>query len=338
MAKSWHNLQKLIRKLQEKPCSVSELATYLGSSERTIYRHLDVLRVDHFGFKFIDTPGSERKYLIEKSETEIPKDLIRNLDKMRESLKAGGNHKFNGLLNTIRKILDPATEENPKGRPVWQLNPHFHIDHGPMAEFSKTDPTVSRLLDAIDQQQVLKLRYASANGVETFSFHPYKLSLRVGRLYLLGVRTDAPKTVINLVCDRIQQIMSTSATFAPVDFDADLFYKYCFGQWIPRNELGLKPEIIELELKSPWTIRLFKEAHFNPAAKVYTQGRRTLCELKLYLTADLENFLLGLTPWIKVLKPSKLNHGIQLRMKEYLGLNEKGSSPVLIHNSEYKLS
>jgi len=314
MSTTYEKLNRLKTRLQAGPATVQELCASTGCNTRTLYRHLEALENDGVGLRKIKGDGRERRYYIEPEVPAVPPVLLQGLQKMQKELASGGNHRHAKIIPSVLNYLQP---EKPIGTvpEAITLDPCFELDHGPLSEFASSEDKVEKLLIAIHARKVLNLAYAHRDGnIEKIDFQPWHVVLRVGRLYLLGAR-EGKSTVESLVVSRIKMSTATSRYFVRPEFDVREYYRYCFGQWVPRQK-GVKPLQIVLAPRDAWGQILFSESNFNPPAKIRTTREGVRIELKLYDTPDLRKWLLGLIPEIDVLEPISLREALRQQAKE----------------------
>ena len=207
----------------------------------------------------------------------------------------------------------------------------FHLDHGPLAEHihlrqGPRDKMIDSILSAISRQVRIRVSYTKTEAASKkrqtnkFLFDPYYLSLRVGKLYLVGTHPeDKTGTLVSLVFKRITMVSDTADTFER-NARATLkdHYKHCFGQWVPRGDA--KPLDITLKVDAGWLLDLFSESNFNPEAQVEPGNEGGQVRLKLYDTPDLESWLFGLHPHAQVVTPEKLRLRLKARALEAVKL------------------
>lgn len=317
MSSTYEKLNRLKTRLAAGPATVQELCVSTGCNARTVYRHLEALEAGNSGLRKVKGDGKTRRYFLEQSTPAVPPALVQGLQKMQKELAAGGNHRHAKLVPAVLSYLKPETPLGTVPEAI-SLDSRFELDHGPLSEFASSEDRVEKLLAAIHSGQTLALSYEHRDGsLERVDFQPYHVVLRVGRLYLLGVR-EGKTTVESLVVRRIRMTATTPRFFHRPDFDVKEYYKYCFGQWVPRQK-GVKPLSIVLAPRDSWGRLLFSESHFNPPAKTRTtrEGEERV-ELKLYDTPDLRKWLISLMPEVEVLEPMELRQALRATAKEIL--------------------
>lgn len=322
MSTTYDKLNRLKECLASGPVTVQELCVSTGCNQRTLYRHLESLEAANCGLRKQKAEGKVCRYFIEASAPSVPPALVSGLQKMQKELAFGGNHRHAKIIPSVLAYLQP---EKPAGTlpEAITLDSRFELDHGPLSEYASSADKVERLLAAVHTGKVLSIQYEHRDGsMERIEFQPYHVVLRVGRLYLLGAR-EGKNTVECLVVGRVKMSTATARFFTRPDFDVQEYYKYCFGQWVPRQK-GEKPLTIVLAPRNAWGRLLFAESHFNPPAKIRDTREGVRVELKLYNTPDLRKWLLGLMPEVEVLEPAGLRQELRKLAKEAFDMLEQG--------------
>jgi len=314
--------------------SIDELSVRMGIDSRSVFRYLDRLEASGRLINAQIRSGRVKEYWIATETPETPQDLITSLLKMDQSMTEGGVRKYHKLLMQAVNQLDPTAKKlgsKPKKREALriEIEPHFHLDHGPLAEYNRpeslTDKTMDKILLAIQNQNLLHLQYVKADSKgrahQLIDFEPYFLSLRVGKLYLVGSLLGQKKLeLVSLVYKRIKMVTIDSNRKFERDVKASLdnYYKHCFGQWVPRGEA--KKLDITLKVDETWLLEMFHESNFNPQATIETTGKGGLVHLTLFDTPDLESWLFSLHPHAQILQPRVLRDRLRQRATQALAL------------------
>jgi predicted DNA-binding transcriptional regulator YafY len=316
--------------------SVDELTHLMGIDSRSVFRYLERLTKTGCEVSNQTRNGRVKEYWITQAKPEVPQDLIDKLQKMDQTMTSGGIRKYHKTILQAISQLSPQTEFTgaTKVSPSVKfstgrsdIEPNFHLDHGPLAEYHNPDSLKDRMMDqimtAIQNQSRIRITYNKVdkgNKKEPFMllFEPYFLSLRVGKLYLVGCHQDQKKKpLVSIVFRRIRMITDTGIKFDR-DPKANLadYYKHCFGQWIPRED-AKKLDIL-LKVDQSWLLELFNESNFHPEASIETTGQGGTVRLCLYDTPDLESWLFGLHPHAQVIEPKALRLRLKNRASEAL--------------------
>lgn len=330
MASKHEKINMLIEYMKDEPRSIIALSNFLNVSERTIFRYLLDIEKGKTGLVKLNDGSKEILYSVMDERLQlVPPSMISTLSQIRRDLVRTGNHKYHQALDTIIEVLDPQNKSDltPKRKAI-NSDPSCYINHGPFAENARNEPKpVAKALQAIEERRVIKLIYIHGTNElpidslddeesEEFSFNPYYVVLRIGRLYLLGAREEDPNKIVPYPFSRIKRLKVTSKKYPPNKFDPEEYYKYCVGQWVPIPK-PLKPDKIVLEVKKEWVIRQFRESHFDKDVKIInSRVGYPKMELYLYITPDLENMVMQYMPHVRVLSPKKLVNSIQERLKQ----------------------
>jgi|GEM_PF-2211187 len=302
--------------------TIDELSTKMGIDSRSVFRYLDRLQASGRQVSAQFRTGRTKEYWIPTEISSPPQELIQALQKMDQAMTEGGVRKYHKILTQVIQHLNPLPKPDlsiPAGLNKFgnEIEPFFHLDHGPLAEHNKSDSltaqTMDKILGAIQNQNCLKIQYAKSGQkkTETILFEPYFLSLRVGKLYLVGTYSGESR-LVSLVFKRFKMISVESQTFKR-NTRANLqdFYKHCFGQWVPREDA--KKIDITLKIEEAWLLDIFQESNFNPSVTIEAAETSTIVKLCLYDTPDLESWLFSLHPHARVISPRSLRERLRIR-------------------------
>jgi predicted DNA-binding transcriptional regulator YafY len=161
----------------------------------------------------------------------------------------------------------------------------------------------------------VRIDYANPDGRHnSFVFHPYRICLRIGVLYVAGRQGGHDGQVRLLRIVRIRRCLSLGESFAPPAFDPAALYRFCFGQW-SRQE-GQEPENVTLWLRSPWLKGHLEAGRFDPPAKITHQEGKTLFKLRVLIHPDFTNWVMSLVPDAIPLEPKRLRDEVQRRLAQ----------------------
>lgn len=307
--------------LNGKVLTLSDIAEELAIEIRSAFRYL--IRLEKMGYTIqsnLQMHSRTKEYWIDGQQKSTPISLVERLRKMDIDLTLGGTRKYHKLLLETIEYCDPNQEVKSAQNTLGDVEPYFHVDHGPLSEqipaTGKRDQIIDHLLEAIRYQCVLQIQYLHAGQSQPSSMmcEPYFLSLRVGKLYLLCKVLDKESNdkMQILVFRRIRMVTKTSKVFTRnAKLLADDFYQHCFGQWVPRQKE--KVETIQLRPITSWTKDFLSETHFEPPLRFNEKGDAIL---QLYITPDLENWILGLLPDVQILGPESLKKKLKNRIQK----------------------
>jgi predicted DNA-binding transcriptional regulator YafY len=174
---------------------------------------------------------------------------------------------------------------------------------------------LERLERSIAQRRALRIDYTNPDGRQTsFVFHPYRICLRIGVLYLAGRQggVDGPVRLLRLV--RIRRCLSLGEAFQPPSFDPTALYRYCFGQWSKQE--GQQPENVTLWIRAPWLKGHLEAGRFDPPAKFVSQDGKWLFKWRVVQHPDFINWVMSLLPDALPLEPKSLKEEVHRRMQE----------------------
>ena len=116
----------------------------------------------------------------------------------------------------------------------------------------------------------------------------------------------------NYMFEHIESMSETNHSSPRFNFDARTHYIYTFGKYTDTS----KPEDITLEIRSKWLQTQFERAHFYPAiSKRLDRNKNMIVDMKLRITPDFLNWLMGSSSDIRILKPASLREKIKQKMK-----------------------
>lgn len=307
--------------------TIEELSAKMGLDSRSVFRYMERVAATGKAIKAGIRHGRIKEYWTPQEQSSVPSDLISALVRMDQSMTQGGVRKYHKLLMRAIEQLDPR---NPQTAPAQiDSEPYFHLDHGPFAEYSEasslTSQTMDRLLQAIQNRNPVRLQYQRTGQgqrkTESILFEPYFLSLRIGKLYLIGIQPEISKRqLVSLVYRRIKMVTVDTRNQFERDSRVNLsdFYRHCFGQWVPRGD-AKKLDVV-LKVDESWLMELFHESHFNPQASLETTGQGGTVRLSLYDTPDLESWLFSLHPHAQVVQPRALRQRLRARAQAALSM------------------
>ncbi len=300
--------------------TVDELSQKMGLDTRSVFRYMERIASTGRNIKAEIRNGRTKEYWIPQETQDIPSELIANLLRMDQSMTQAGVRKYHKVLMQAAQQLDPRNTKPSAAK--LDPEPFFHIDHGPFAEYSEAESLTSqgmdKILQAMQNNNPLRLQYQRTEQgqrkLQTIHFEPYFLSLRVGKLYLVGIQPEVSKRqLVSLVYKRIKMLTIEKGKTFERDSRVSLndFYKYCFGQWVPRGDS--KKVEITLKIDESWLMDLFQESHFNPPAELNVTPKGGTAKLSLFDTPDLETWLFSLLPSAEVIQPKSLRERLRKR-------------------------
>ncbi len=304
---------RLERLLSQSPSGLTlqALSSSLGVDARTGKRYL--AEWEALGRPLLrrkEGSGLTLRYALPQEENSAP-TLAKAMQKARDELRKGGNLKH-------ARILDQAIAHFEKQPPSDSLDLEaiYHIDHGPLSDADPDRGILERLERAIASRRAVRIDYANSDGRQSsFIFHPYRICLRIGALYVAGKQANENQEekvrVLRLI--RIKRCLSLGTEFAPPAFDPAALYRFSFGQW-PRQE-GQQPENVTLWLRAPWLKGHLEAGRFDPPAKFVHQDGKWLFKWRVVQHPDFINWVLSLLPDAIPLEPKTLRSEVARRIQ-----------------------
>ena len=308
----------LIKSKLKTPMTVTMLADALGCSPRTVFRHLEVIEQENCGLRKIKREGETRYVIQVEEQANFNQSVVKQLEKIKKNLPATSapDIKTMKLLDKVIGVLQTTDPEEFKPEAVT-TDPDYVLDYGPFCDDKIQDAMVNRALKAIHEGFALKIRYrpsTSEEEIKTCEIFPVKVILRIDTLYLVAGEVDEKGEEVfkNYLFENIESMSETNHSSPRFNFDARTHYIYTFGKYTDTS----KPEDITLEIRSKWLQTQFERAHFYPAiSKRLDRNKNMIVDMKLRITPDFLNWLMGSSSDIRILKPASLREKIKQKMK-----------------------
>jgi len=321
MATGYEKINHIKSKLKT-PMSVSSLAKALDCSQRTVFRHLEVIEAENCGLRKIKREG-ETLYVIQTDEqANFNQTMVKQLEKIKKNLSSttATDIKTTKLLDKVIGILQTTNPDEFKPEAIT-TDPDYVLDYGPFCDDKLQDTMVNRALKAIHEGFALKIKYrpsTAKDDVISVEIFPVKVILRMDTLYLVAASVDEKENQIfkNYLFENIESMSETNHPSPKIIFDAKVHYMYAFGKYTDEK---LKPEDISLEVRNKWLQTQFERSHFYPEiSKRFDRNKNMIVDMKLRVTPDFKTWLLGVSPDIRILKPASLREEIKQMMKKAL--------------------
>jgi predicted DNA-binding transcriptional regulator YafY len=257
--------------------------------------------------------GRTLRYALPQEESGAPgalPGLLKSLQKARDELRKGGNLKHARVLEQAMAHF----EKRPEGE-VLDVEAVYHIDHGPLSDGEPDKALLERIERAIALRRGMRIDYTNPDGKQnTFVFHPYRICLRIGVLYVAGRQGGKEGQIRLLRLTRIRRCLSLGEGFAPPEFDPAALYRYCFGQWSRQDRQ--EPENVTLWLRSPWLRGHLEATRFDPPAKLTQQDGKWLFKVRVLIHPDFVNWVMSLVPDAIPMEPAKLRDEVKTRLSQ----------------------
>ena len=323
MATGYEKISVIKSKLT-KPMTVAQLAEAMGCGPRTIFRHLEFLMKENCGLRrYKDKAAGETFYVIQSEEKQnFNQDIVKQLEKLKKTFSetSPSDVKSRKVVDKVVNMLQTTDPDDFKAEAVT-LDQNYILDYGPFCDSHMADTFVNNILKAIRNRFMVKLNYrSSANGEsKVIVVRPVKVIMRIDTLYLVAADDtfEETQTFKNYMFENIISFSISTRSFAKIDFDAGLHYKYAFGKYTTME----KPEDVSLLVKreSCWLQTQFKKSSFNPPADCrMNKDGSMVVNLKVRLTPDFKSWLMGMSSDVRILKPVSLKNEIVEMLKKAL--------------------
>jgi len=179
-------------------------------------------------------------------------------------------------------------------------------------DYRAFDDLLDRLVRALIDQHRMRIDYAGVSGEGKFhDFDPYTLVAYRGGLYLVGY-SHLYRGIIWLAVERIRTAEKLTARFDyPKRYTPAKYTEGMFG-------IIEGPETrVELLLLNPETAAFLSSRRLHPTQQF--RRRRdgtTRLTMKVRGTTELVSWILSLTPWVKVLRPTSLRDEVAARLQD----------------------
>ena len=321
MASGYEKINLVKAKLKN-PMTIKQLAEALDCSERTMFRHIEVIQAENCGLHKIKAEG-ETRYVIQTEEAaNFNQEVVKKLEKLKKSFSSNPADMKNRKM--VDKIIDMLSTTDPdefKAEAVT-LDPNYILDYGPFCDNHIVDTMVNKVLKAIREGFKIRINYkysARAEDSDEIVVSPVKVIMRMDTLYLIAADDTYDKTQIfkNYMFENIVNVNVTNESVQPMPFDPAIHYQYAFGKYTDTS----KPQDVSLLIgpESKWLQTQFAKSSFHPEATMRTdKNKNMVVDLKIRITPDFKTWLLGVSPNVKILKPESLKAEIITMLKDAL--------------------
>ncbi len=311
----------LIKSKLKTPMTVTDLATALGCSSRTVFRHLEVIEQENCGLRKIKREGETRYVIQVEEKANFNQSVVKQLEKIKKNLSVtfAADLKTTKLLDKVISVLQTTDPDDFKPEAIM-TDPDYVLDYGPFCDNKLQDSMVNRALKAIHEGFALKIRYRHSTSeaeVMTSEIFPVKVIMRMDTLYLVaGSFNEKGEQIFkNYIFENIESMTETNHSSPKFTFDARVHYMYAFGKYTNTS----KPEDISLEIRNKWLQTQFERSHFYPeVSKRFDRNKNMIVDMKIRVTPDFESWLMGVASDVRILKPASLRETIKQKMKKAL--------------------
>ena len=308
--------------------SFEGIQTELRISERTLLRYLKVCReelTDARGRPIIDAVRrGERRLLVLADHARTPDStsyqalsfyfaltVLRFLE--GTVLEQG----VDDLWDRFRRSL-PA----PRHAQLADFARKFYTVPWAVKDYTAFDATLDVVLRCLVNQRTMRVDYAGLWRGEprTHEFDPYTLTLYRGGLYLIG-KSHVHRKIVYLAVERIAAAQAMDATFAyPRRYSPERHTDGVFGIVDgPETEVAIR-------ILGEQGAGLLQSRRLHPTQRFTQEPDGTmLLTMRVRGTEELKNWILGLGPYVEVVRPAALREDVRAAHAEAARLYEAGA-------------
>jgi predicted DNA-binding transcriptional regulator YafY len=218
---------------------------------------------------------------------------------------------FSKFTGSVQKIVDAVNIHR-----VQHVKGTLDFVDFEKVPFVKGSEFLDPIIKAIRQKQVLKITYRAFHSEKDHhhDIHPYLLKEYRNRWYLIGFH-DYFREIRIYGLDRIVELKKNpELTYINSNFSPEDYFKNVIGIFSP---LGEPPEIILEFNKETAQYIITQPIHESQQIIGETEDSVTF-SLKVHLTVELKQLILGWGNAIKVLKPENIKEEIRNILRENL--------------------
>lgn len=315
--------------LAEEPLGVplARLERELGVSGRTVDRYArELIRMrGKLGQMMVETAGAgaNRKLRL-VTRRGGPSSNVYQAAAMYSSLALLKFLEGTVLKSGVDDIWERVRTNLP---PAWQFrlrdfNRKFYTVQYVPRDYRPYEEQIDVIMRALLDEKRLRIHYASMNRTDgsdrTHDFNPYTLVQYRGGLYLLG-RSHRGPGIIYLAVERMRSVAFIKDESGidekfqlPASYNPATFVQGAFGIVSEDRETAVVLKSLSAETDARLRARTI---HPSQQVSIGRDGR-ALLRLKLKGTAELANWIMAMSPFIKVLEPKSLRDEIRARIRD----------------------
>lgn len=289
--------------------TAQDLADEHRVTERTIRRDIEALQ--EAGFPLYDERTDGRKvwrlidgYKQRLTQTFTLAELSALFFSRNLMSFLGGAPFAQDLESAFDKIKEALPERSlPYLSRIQEL---FSARPDPWKDYSGKQDVIASLIDAVLHQRQARIDYFSFNSKRTKSYtiDPYRVVYYHGGLYLYA-RAHEYREVRTFAVERIEKIEVLDQSFqVPADFSVAEYAKGAFGI------AGGKPEAVEVVFAQPMAAYVRERVWHESQELVEGPGGSVVLRLQVFPGFELQSWIMGFLPHVKVVKPLALREKI----------------------------
>lgn len=322
MASGYEKINLVKAKLKS-PMTIKQLAEALGCSERTMFRHIDVIDAENCGLHKMKVAGETRYVIQTEEKVSFNQDIVKKLEKLKKTFEGAGPSDVKNR-KIVDKIIDALQTTDPDEfrAEAITLDPNYILDYGPFCDNDISDSMMNKVLTAIREGFKIRINYKFSTMKEDSTelvVSPVKVIMRIDTVYLVAADDTFEEEGVfkNYMFENITSVSVTNESVPPMAFDPSIHYKYAFGKYAS-NEKPLDVSL-QIEAKDKWLQTQFEKSNFHPKAVLRVDKNKTMTvDLKVRKTPDFITWLLGVSPNVKIVKPESLKLEVIQKLKEAL--------------------
>mgnify|MGYP000227026286 CR=1 FL=1 len=312
------NILRILELVQSRGLwTTKALAEELECSERTVYRHLDVLK--YAGVPYY-REGSEH-FVRVRSDYKFPIITLSEDEALGQALatamtKAPGLDVGAGAMPTTRKL--EASASGNVAEVLADAAQLVSVLDLKLADHSKHREAIRTVQFALLEERQIAGEYKSPYEPSSvrLQLHPYRLSLIKNAWYIIGRPTDSDEVRTY----RVARFKTMQMLDRPADIPEDFNLKAYFGNaWaVFRGEKSYKVELLfsaEAALVVTETIW-----HHTQKVKNHKDGSVTL-SFEVDGLEEITNWILGWAGMVKIIKPVELRERFVKKLETALEMN-----------------
>lgn len=299
--------------------SAPQLAAEHGVTERTIRRDIEALQ--EAGFPLYDDREAGKKVwrLVEghrqRATQSFTMSELAALYFGKNLLSFLGGAPFAQELESAFAKIRGALPE--KSIPyLARIQDLFAARPDPSKDYSKKQPVIAALIDAVLHQRRVRIDYYSFHSKRTkrYLLDPYRLVYYRGGLYLYA-RADEYDEVRTFAVERIQRIEVLDVGFqVPADFNVSEFAKSAFGI------AGGKAERVELAFDAGLAGYIRERVWHESQTLAEKPDGSVVLSMDVAPGFELKTWIKGCIPHVRVLKPARLREELARELEAARGM------------------
>lgn len=322
-------IARLMHELPSHPhgWSFDAIQRQLSIGERTLLRYVEACRnelVDAHGEPLIEVvQRGPRRMLRLKDGGSVPDPAALSAVSMFFTLAMVRFLEGTVLKEGVEALWDRMLERIPLAvRPqLSNLDRKFYAISFVPKDYAQHSDVIDEIVQALVREYRLTIDYAGVLGEgKEHDLEPYTLLSYRGGLYVVG-KSHRHDKIIWLAVERIRSVKATQgdgprgrARFTyPRDFHPERYTDGMFGVVEgPETE-------VELAIANPQTEAYLRERTVHPTQR-FEPGADGRVHLRMTVrgTVELANWIMSLTPWVEVIRPSDLRTEVARRLQDAL--------------------